>query len=87
MEMLRMRTTERWKLREPLVYNTDMGVDGWNDYGHEQFCDDPLRIEFRQMIFKSFWYDEFRRDCVTKVSEVGTSLTPTTYVSPYKDQK
>jgi hypothetical protein len=87
MEMLRMRTTERWKLREPLVYNPDMGVDGWNDYGHEQFCDDPLRVEFRQMIFKSFWYDEFRRDCVTKVSEVGTSLTPTTYVSPYKDQK
>jgi len=32
-ELIGMYTVERWKLKEPLVYNFYFGLEGWYDYG------------------------------------------------------
>lgn len=55
-------TMKRWKLREPLEYRVDIGAEKWYDYGHQTWCRDPLRIEFRKIFSKSFWCDKDVKD-------------------------
>jgi hypothetical protein len=59
-ELWRMQTSQRWKMREALVYRIGpIGAEGWYDYGHHDcWCYDPLRIKFRMFFSQLFWFDK-----------------------------
>jgi len=56
-EVVIARALKRWQSKRPLNQKLDIGEE-WYNFGHEIWCEDPLKISFKSVFSRKFWFRE-----------------------------